>query len=215
MIIIDKNSKVIDLVRESVNSGEEVEYEIIHAVDNPDENGTLDRDKVQFDVIIKVVYPESIIDHILKISQKTPVVLEALAKSKGVNLEFSIPSGIIINVEDILIERVLENLGTNAIKFTPKGGTVEVYVKSDNSYIYIHIKDSGTGMNDKTKHKILTGQSTTSEGTSGEKGIGLGMDFVRNAIKVHNGQLVINTAPNLGTEFVISIPFKDVDKEVA
>jgi len=83
------------------------------------------------------------------------------------------------------------------------GGEIIITTTNDEEYIYISIKDNGTGMDEKTQKKIFEPFFTTKD--VGE-GTGLGMSIAYNTIKKHNGQIQLNSAEGEGTEFVLQLP---------
>ncbi len=82
-------------------------------------------------------------------------------------------------------------------------GILEIMTTNDDKSVFIHIKDNGIGMDEKTKAKIFEPFFTTKK--VGE-GTGLGMSITYNIIKRHNGNIIINSGMNIGTEFILRIP---------
>jgi signal transduction histidine kinase len=83
------------------------------------------------------------------------------------------------------------------------GGEIVITTTADEEFIYIKIKDNGTGMDDKTQKKIFEPFFTTKD--VGE-GTGLGMSIAYNTIKKHNGQIHLKSAAGEGTEFTLQLP---------
>ncbi|RZM07827.1 MAG: HAMP domain-containing histidine kinase, partial [Pedobacter sp.] len=109
--------------------------------------------------------------------------------------------------------QAISNLVANAIKFTPDGGQIAVQVtvrtiKETNHLCFI-VTDTGIGMAEETRLSIMSGIGTSTPGTAGENGSGLGLIMVRNLVRAYNGQLKINSLPGLGTSFTIIIPLTE------
>jgi len=83
------------------------------------------------------------------------------------------------------------------------GGEIVITTTNDEEFIYISIKDNGTGMDEKTQKKIFEPFFTTKD--VGE-GTGLGMSIAYNTIKKHNGQIHLKSAAGEGTEFILQLP---------
>ena len=83
------------------------------------------------------------------------------------------------------------------------GGEIVISTTHDDEFVYIGIKDNGTGMDEKTQKKIFEPFFTTKD--VGE-GTGLGMSIAYNTVKKHNGQIQLHSAAGEGTEFVLRLP---------
>jgi PAS domain S-box-containing protein len=104
-----------------------------------------------------------------------------------------------------LMNFVLNNLLSNAVKFSPNGGNIEVSVKNLGNNLIISVKDQGLGIDSDEIEKIFEpfyrGKNSTTT-----KGTGLGLSIVKNAVEVHKGTIEVKSQPNLGTEFILTIP---------
>lgn len=107
--------------------------------------------------------------------------------------------------------QIAGNLVSNAIKFTPKDGLVQVSldleVDNDKKVLKIAVKDTGEGL-DAARIQALLGDNTTStQGTGGEKGYGFGLELVKHLIKNLQGTFNIESAPGQGATFLVSLPY--------
>lgn len=136
------------------------------------------------------------------------MTLNVKMEEMGIHFENEIESGKSIYADPHLLGEVVSNLLTNAIKFTPKGGTIFVGMeKEDEDYTYLWIKDSGTGippaiLPDIFKHEV----KTTLVGLHGEKGTGLGLPYCKDIIDAHGGSIDVSSDKNKGTCFKIILP---------
>jgi signal transduction histidine kinase len=105
-----------------------------------------------------------------------------------------------------MMKIVFRNLISNAIKFTPSQGTIQLSSYADDNFLYMIIKDSGIGMNKDTLQKVNARQYYSSKGTSNEKGSGFGLILCRDLIQKHQGELMIESEPGRGSTFVIKFP---------
>lgn len=106
--------------------------------------------------------------------------------------------------------QITGNLISNAIKFTPSGGTVrtELSVIPDMQHfkLRIKVKDTGVGISDERIKLILTGEALSTSGTTGERGFGFGLPLVIHLVESLNGKIEINSTVGEGTEFIVEIP---------
>jgi signal transduction histidine kinase len=106
--------------------------------------------------------------------------------------------------------QIAGNLISNAMKFTPEGGTVTVDLRlilngADKTLI-ITVTDSGIGLNEKGVQAILEGSSSTTDGTEGEQGYGFGLALVKHLVESLRGKLTITSDPGNGASFSIILP---------
>lgn len=136
------------------------------------------------------------------------------AQSKSINFQVIVSQGTqSIPFPKNKLLQIAGNLISNAIKFTPEGGKVQVAldlnVHSDKNILAITVQDSGYGMTEDTIRQILKGESSSSDGTSGEIGYGFGLSLVKHLIDSLNGTLEIKSTPDNGAIFKVLLPQKN------
>ena len=105
------------------------------------------------------------------------------------------------------IWRVISNLISNAIKFSPTGGEIQVKIAEVNGKIIIAVQDHGIGIPDNLKDEVFTMFTTAQRpGTSGEKSFGLGLSICRQIMEKHYGKIWFESESNIGSTFFISLP---------
>ena len=106
-----------------------------------------------------------------------------------------------------LLVVVFKNLITNAIKFTPLKGEITISLEEDNQYDIVNVSDTGSGIQENYCLDLFKKESkTTSLGTEGEKGTGLGLPFAYDILKEHEGEISFNSVHGMGTTFVVKLP---------
>lgn len=155
--------------------------------------------------------PLLITDHI----QKNIELLLPTAKNKKINLQVSqIKEGILVEADYNLLNFILRNLISNAIKFTDTEGTVTVGAIADTNtleknaqkMIHIFVRDTGVGMNEDIAKKIfITDQHVTTRGTANEKGTGLGLMVCKEFVEKQNGKIWVESIEKEGTTFTFSL----------
>lgn len=107
--------------------------------------------------------------------------------------------------------RIIENLVSNAIKFTNKQGTVKVITRKESGYAYLHFIDSGIGMSEDLLSKLFQRFSKAGRtGTAGEESTGMGLYIVKKLIELHDGTVEVKSVVGEGTEFIVKVPLVSI-----
>ncbi len=129
-------------------------------------------------------------------------MFHVFSQLKGVRLNFSAQEDFHVIANEDMMDTILRNLVSNAYKFTPKGGSVELRAFREFSKIRIQVIDSGTGMDQATLQSILEHKKVKSRaGTNSEKGSGLGLTIVHSLLEKMDSQLEITTEIGVGSTF--------------
>lgn len=129
-----------------------------------------------------------------------------LAEQWQIDLRLEMDSGIPLVFADIsLVERAIQNLMDNALKFTPQGGEVIVKIIGRDKNVEIIIKDSGPGITKANQALIFDRYRQTKSGQQKE-GSGLGLAIVKRILELHNASIEVFSTPNEGASFSFSLP---------
>jgi signal transduction histidine kinase len=131
------------------------------------------------------------------------------AEEAGVHLAADLAGECFADVDRVQIERMITNLLSNALKFTPAGGQVRVSVRRFDQAVEMAVADTGTGIpTESLPHIFDRFYRVPGSGTapSPEQGLGLGLSFVAWIVKAHNGKIEVDSAPGKGTCFTIKLP---------
>lgn len=125
-------------------------------------------------------------------------------EEEGINLSMTLEPTL-INADAGLLENVWENLLTNAIKYNKENGDIQVVLTSTDQEVTVQIQDTGIGMSDTTKEQSFqrffrADDSRTKDGT------GLGLAIVEQIVKIHGGNIQVETQLGIGTVFTIILP---------
>ncbi|OOQ61639.1 ATP-binding protein [Mucilaginibacter pedocola] len=108
--------------------------------------------------------------------------------------------------------RVISNLISNAIKFSPTGETIKVKVATAKDALIISVQDNGIGIPDKLKDQVFNMfTSAQRPGTDGEKSFGLGLSICRQIVEKHNGKIWFENSPGGGATFLVSLPAPGIE----
>jgi len=135
-------------------------------------------------------------------------LLGAVAHQKGVYLSIASDADVVVYADRQMIYSVLQNLVTNAIKFTPPHGKVTVSIASSGSNAVVSVADTGVGMNEAQMQCIFSDNYTcpSTRGTAGESGTGLGLLLCRQFVEQNGGRMRVVSELNKGTTFSFTLP---------
>lgn len=110
------------------------------------------------------------------------------------------------------LEQILENLLTNAIKFTPSG-SIRFYTRYSEGKLHIEISDTGIGMDKETLKRVFSPFERAAQNVNSE-GFGLGLFLTKGLIKILNGTITVESVPGKGSIFRIEVPLVETDEVV-
>lgn len=139
----------------------------------------------------------------------------AFVKEKAIKNKLVLHSEIsddvgVMCVDKRKVKQVMYNLLSNALKFTPPGGTISLKAHiSEHNELVVEVKDTGIGIDDKEKHKVFSAFEQIDSAYSRKfSGTGLGMPLSKKLIELHGGNLWFESAgKNIGTTFYFTLPF--------
>lgn len=112
-----------------------------------------------------------------------------------------------IEADKLKIKEVIENLLTNAIKYSDFGKTTSIFLEEYDSFVQIVIKDQGQGFTEPDLEKVFGKfQRLSAKPTNGESSTGLGLYLVKQIIDQHKGEIIVTSSVGIGTIFTISLP---------
>ena len=137
------------------------------------------------------------------------------SRQKEITLRSTLPARTKIRGDQVLLMQVFNNLLSNALKFTPKGGVISVdLVEERDEEWVLAVKDTGRGIpKDDLKKLFKVEEKYTRPGLDGEQGTGLGLSLVYEIVKQHNGSISVDSELGQGTTFTIRLPRVVENKE--
>jgi signal transduction histidine kinase len=134
-------------------------------------------------------------------------LLEADYWKKNINMIVNIPLPITVYCDINMMNSVIRNLITNAIKFTNNNGVIEISQKDHDKYTEIIVKDNGIGIDKANISKLFkVGNSLKKQGTSGEEGTGLGLLLCKEFVNKHLGEIWVESQKGVGSAFHFTLP---------
>ena len=129
------------------------------------------------------------------------------AARKGQTLTVEAPEAAMVEADRDWIKEVLDNLISNAVKYTPHGRRIWVHVvRADNGRIQVRIRDEGPGLTDEDKAKLFGRfQRLSAKPTGNESSTGLGLSIVKKIVEMHGGQVWAESVLGDGTTFITEL----------
>ena len=149
--------------------------------------------------------PESL--KIKEIVEDTIEVFKYRTERKKIRIDIFDNSLLMAYADKNMVMTILRNLISNAIKFTPQSGKIQVEINIKNEMLITSVTDNGVGIDKKVLKDLFDlSKSVSSEGTHGEKGSGIGLIITREFIRMNGGELSVKSEPGKGSTFSFSLP---------
>jgi signal transduction histidine kinase len=153
---------------------------------------------------IKNTAPTIVPLSILEIVQDVVYFVKPQASQKQIEIEIDIENKIIATDADIL-SIALRNMITNAIKYSYEKSTIQLFSTETETHLFLHIKDNGVGISVQKLNEINSHTYTTTVGTNGEKGSGLGLFLVKELLQKIKVPMQVSSVEGQGSEFVLQL----------
>ncbi len=129
------------------------------------------------------------------------------AKSKNITVSYFSDKDTKVFADKNMLNTVLRNLISNAIKYTNYGGNIKIYAISKQDYVTLTVSDTGVGMSSETLTRLFDiTRINTTPGTAGEKGTGLGLILCKEFMEKHGGTIRAESEAGKGSSFIITLP---------
>ncbi len=135
--------------------------------------------------------------------------LNETASLNTINLHHEIKENTSVFADGKMLISIIQNIVSNAIKHTEKGGTITVSAKSKDDKIIVQVKDTGIGMSKEIMAKLFTPQlKTLSEKRKKDKGAGIGLLLVKGFLEKNGGEIWVESIEGEGSSFYFTLPFE-------
>jgi len=145
---------------------------------------------------------------LIKIVQRNVSLLTAKAEEKHLELSYQVPPELQVYGDENLLDTVIRNLTTNALKFTTAGGQVKIVARQPSQHeVVVSVIDTGVGIPpDKIATLFQLGHNHSTKGTANEQGTGLGLILCKEMSEKNGGKLTVESVLEQGTTFSFTIP---------
>jgi len=143
---------------------------------------------------------------IAELAQDVFFKYQILAKEQGIEMDLVCPPSLPMVFADLgMVERVIQNLMDNALKFTPKGGKVSIELAVVAGQVEVKIADTGPGIPEEEQSYIFERYRQAAPGAE-KKGTGLGLAIVKKMLDLHDASIQVKSRLNEGTVFWFQLP---------
>ncbi len=147
------------------------------------------------------------------------LLLTEIAGNKNIKLLTNVENGLFVYADKNMIETVIRNLISNALKFTPKNGEISINTRfatdeNEQNFTQISIKDSGVGISPEIQNKLFKiTEAVSTKGTENEAGTGLGLILCKEFVEKHGGKIWVKSETGKGSSFYFIIPNKPINSD--
>jgi len=196
----------IDLLREEGISQEEF-YELIPELSENADNASL----LLFNLLnwsktqMQNLEPNPELFNVQDIFQTKMALIEQKVEQKRI-VVIDETQRELIYADKSMVEIVIQNLLTNAVKFSRIGDMITISNRNQNGNSLICIEDTGVGIAPENLDKLFKNNAFTTVGTKNEKGTGLGLSICKELVELNNGRIWVESTVNVGTKFYVELP---------
>ncbi len=136
-------------------------------------------------------------------------IQELTAKIKNITIKSDSKENFKVEADLDMVNTILRNLLTNAVKFTPSGGRITISTVSENDRVAISVTDTGAGMSQEEMNLLFRlDVHYTTKGTENESGTGLGLIICKEFVEQNNGEITVSSKVGQGTTFTFTLPIR-------
>jgi signal transduction histidine kinase len=139
------------------------------------------------------------------IIDKTIELYDSNIKEKNIKIIVNVDNQI-VNADENTLSAILRNLVNNAIKFCNKDGIIKIETENLDGFIKVKVIDNGKGLTEEEIKNILSNEQLITTSSKSESSTGLGLQIVKDFVKINKGELYIKSIPNQETEFSFTLP---------
>ncbi|APX03132.1 sensor histidine kinase [Arthrobacter sp. QXT-31] len=133
--------------------------------------------------------------------------VQAQADASNVSLATDVPAPLWAHADPLRISQALDNLVSNAIKYSPDGGKVTVSARRRDSWVQLKVQDTGMGISEEETSRIFTRFFRSQAARQAAiPGVGLGLSITKTIVERHGGDISCDSKPGVGTTFTLTLP---------
>lgn len=139
-------------------------------------------------------------------------MMENMAVAKEIAMNREVNGSVTVFADHNSVSTIVRNLLSNALKFTNKGGKVELTIGQEDDKAFILVSDTGVGIPQEKMDGLFGFRGERSRwGTAGEKGVGLGLNLVHEFVELNHGKLQVDSEEGKGTQFKVYLPLGQME----
>jgi signal transduction histidine kinase len=142
-----------------------------------------------------------------KLAEVNCQMLFSMAQQKRITLTNDTDEDACIMADENMVHLIIRNLLSNALKFTPEGGSISILSQEEDLFHQIIVIDNGVGMNPEQLETLFTAHANVStQGTANEKGTGLGLMLCKEFVEKNGGNIWVESEEGKGSSFYFTFP---------
>jgi signal transduction histidine kinase len=190
----DMNDKQAEYVRDITESGRHLLSLINEILDlSKIEAGRMELDVAEFDLAATV--------------DNTLSLVRERAQRRGITLQSTLDAGAtMLHADERKVKQVLLNLLSNALKFTPEGGAIDVLVSTTDKEVEVAVKDTGVGIAPDEQDSVFEEFRQVGSAAKKIEGTGLGLAISRKFVELHGGKIWVTSQLGAGSMFTFTLP---------
>ena len=146
------------------------------------------------------------LQNMFMIVEDTRILLNQVARFKNINIRNKLGHQSFVWGDDNMLQSLIQNMISNAIKFTPRDGNIEVWENRFENYIEYTVSDTGVGIKEADIQKLFRiDVNFSTQGTLQEKGTGLGLVLCKEIVNIHGGEISIISKVGEGTQVIFTL----------
>jgi signal transduction histidine kinase len=139
--------------------------------------------------------------------EESSALLQESANQKNIVITKNLPAGLTVFADKSMINTILRNLISNAIKYTNPGGKIDISAVKGERELTVRVSDDGVGIKENDLAKLfLIEASRSTRGTRDEDGTGLGLILCKEFVSKHGGKIWVESVHGQGSRFAFTIP---------
>jgi signal transduction histidine kinase len=131
-----------------------------------------------------------------------------VAEDRGISVHVDAPEDVCVHADRNRLRQVAANLLDNAVKYTPRGGRVELAARREGAQALLIVRDTGPGIPPEDRPRIFD-RLYRGDRSRSERGLGLGLSLVRAIVEAHQGGVTVDSTPGGGSAFTVHLPACD------
>lgn len=144
------------------------------------------------------------------VAEDVGALMQPLFEKKGIVFSVDVPANVpTVTADEDKVRQILQNLVSNALKFTSTGGRIRIFARNHSDFVQISVEDTGVGIPDDAKHVVFEKfrqANNRPDGTLSPKGTGLGLAIAKGNVEAHGGRIWLDSEIGKGTTVHFTLP---------
>ncbi len=208
-VILGRTEMMTEMIGQAASSAESVKAQVSHIRESARRMTSMVDNLISdamSDALDITVRPERV--DVAALANEIAAANQPLAENKRQNIAVSAPADCLINCDADRIREAIDNLVSNAIKYSPLGGHIELLVARADGGVQVRVRDEGAGLSPEDMSRLFERfQRLSAKPTAGESTTGLGLSIAKRIVELHGGTIAAESpGPGRGATFTMWLP---------